>query len=253
MIVLYTDFGSRGYYVGQVKTVLHGAAPGVPIVDLMNDAPAHDPMRAAYLLAALVDEFPADTVFVAVVDPGVGGDRTPGVLAAGGRWYVSPDNGLLEMVIRRADATPGGGSAQWWEILWRPERLSATFHGRDLFAPIAARIAGGERPTDGADFKQAPIAGIRRRDWPDDLAEVIYVDEFGNAITGLRAAAIADDCDIAVAGLTVPKARKFADAPAGGAFWYENSAGLAEIAVNRGRSDEALKIGPGSGVSVIKM
>ncbi len=253
MIVLFTDFGVRGPYVGQVKAALHRAAPGVPIVDLMHDAPAHDPKRAAYLLAALVDEFPAGAVFVAVVDPGVGGARVPGVLAAGGRWYIGPDNGLFELVLRRGEATGRGAIPRWWEILWRPERLSETFHGRDLFAPVAARVARGEAPNDGADYREAPVAGIRRRDWPDDLAEVIYVDDFGNVMTGLRGVAVADDRPITVAGKAVPKAQKFTDIPPGGAFWYENSIGLVEIAVNHGRADETLGLGPGSKVFVRKL
>lgn len=253
MIVLYTDFGARGPYVGQVKGALHRAAPEVPVVDLMNDAPAHEPMRAAYLLAALVGEFPADTVFLAVVDPGVGSHRAPGVLAAGGRWFVGPDNGLLEIVLRRAETAPSGASARWWEILWRPARLSATFHGRDLFAPVAARIAAGERPAAGADFKEVPVAQIRRHKWPDDLAEVIYIDDFGNAMTGLRASAVAGAGSISVAGRAIPKAQKFADAPPGGAFWYENAIGLVEIAVNRSRADTALELGPGSRISLSNM
>jgi len=253
MIVLFTDFGVRGPYVGQVKAVLHGDAPGVPVVDLTADAPAHDPKRAAYLLAPLAGEFPPGSVFLAVVDPGVGGARSAGVLAAGGRWFVGPENGLFELVLRRADAAAGGDRPRWWEIVWRPKRLSATFHGRDLFAPVVARIARGERPADGLDFREAPVARIRRADWPDDLAEVIYIDDFGNAMTGLRAATIAHGSEISAGGRIVRGARKFDDLPPGEAFWYENASGLVEIAVNRGRADEALKLGPGSKVLVRKM
>lgn len=252
MIVLFTDFGVRGPYVGQVKAVLNRDAPGVPVVDLMNDAPAHDPKSASYLLAALAGEFPAGAVFLAVVDPGVGGARAAGVLAAGGRWYVGPDNGLFEMIVRRAEAA-GGDRPRWWEIVWRPSRLSATFHGRDLFAPVAARIARGERPAGGPDFRESPVARIRRRDWPDDLAEVIYIDDFGNAMTGLRALALTEGSEISVSGRIVRRAQKFADAPPGEAFWYENANGLVEIAVNRGGADSALKLRPGHQVFVRKM
>ena len=118
----------------------------------------------------------------AVIDPGVGGIRAPGVLEADGRWFVGPDNGLFEVVARRCDGTP-----QWWNILWRPDRLSETFHGRDLFAPIAARLARGETPRRGGDdFEDAPLERIQRLDWPDDLAEIVYIDGFGNAMTGIR-------------------------------------------------------------------
>ena len=128
MIVLFTDFGLSGPYTGQVKSVLYRAAPGVPVVDLFADAPAFRPRAAAYLLAAYVDEFPPGTVFLCVVDPGVGTEqRQPVVVEAGRRWFVGPDNGLFNVVVKRA------GSATRWPVAWRPRRLSNTFHGRDLF------------------------------------------------------------------------------------------------------------------------
>src|SRR5215813_10875058 len=104
MIVLFTDFGLEGPYTGQVKTVLYQTAPGVAIVDLFADAPAGRPKPAAYLLAAYGTWFPPGTVLLAVVDPGVGGPRAAVIVEAGGRWYVGPDNGLFEIVIRRAGA-----------------------------------------------------------------------------------------------------------------------------------------------------
>jgi len=102
IIVLFTDFGLEGPYTGQVKTVLHQIAPGVPVVDLFADLPAAKPRPAAYLLAAYGGWFPPGTIFLAVVDPGVGGERAAVVVDAGARWYVGPDNGLLELVMRRA-------------------------------------------------------------------------------------------------------------------------------------------------------
>ncbi|MDH3597421.1 MAG: SAM-dependent chlorinase/fluorinase, partial [Rhodospirillales bacterium] len=140
MIVLFTDFGLDGPYVGQMKAVLHAEAPGVPLIDLMADAPAFDARAAAYLLAAYAPAFPAGCVFLAVVDPGVGGPRLPLAVEADARWFVGPDNGLLAPTARRAEA------ARTWQVTWRPDRLSASFHGRDLFAPVAARLALGEEP-----------------------------------------------------------------------------------------------------------
>ena len=101
MIVLFTDFGLSGPYVGQMKAVLHREAPGVAVVDLFADAPAFDPRRSAYLLAAYATEFPPPTVVLAVVDPGVGGERRPVVVEADGRRFVGSDNGLFELVWRR--------------------------------------------------------------------------------------------------------------------------------------------------------
>ncbi|HLI13429.1 MAG TPA: SAM-dependent chlorinase/fluorinase [Alphaproteobacteria bacterium] len=247
MIVLFTDFGPAGPYVGQVKAVLLRAAPAVPVIDLVADAPSHDPKASAYLLAALASEFEPRTVCLAVIDPGVGGERRAAIAEIDGRWYVGPDNGLFEPLLRRA------GRARWWEITWRPQRLSSTFHGRDLFAPIAARLATGEHPaasTPGAAWAEArSIELLRRPDWPDELPAIIYIDHFGNAMTGTRAAALSEKTLIEVRGRRIRRARRFGDVPPGEAIWYENSSGLAEIAVNQGRADRALELAIGDAVA----
>jgi S-adenosyl-L-methionine hydrolase (adenosine-forming) len=241
MIVLFTDFGLSGPYTGQVKAVLHQLSAGVPIVDLFADLPATKPKPAAYLLAAYGPWFPPGTVLMAVVDPGVGGARAAVVVEADGRFYVGPDNGLFEIVLRRA------GALKTSEILWRPDRLSASFHARDLFAPVAARLAAGTLPTDA--LRNAGIS--RLSDWPDDLPEIVYIDRYGNAMTGLRAAILPEKTELAVNGRVLTRARTFFDAPPGAGFWYENSNGLAEIAVNKGRADSALSLAIGTPVSVV--
>ena len=241
MIVLFTDFGLTGPYTGQVKAVLRRLAPQVDIIDLFADAPACNPRAAAYLLAAFAVEFPPGVVFLCVVDPGVGGPRVPGVLLADGRWYVGPENGLFELIIRRARETP-----RWWHITWRPERLSPTFHGRDLFAPTAAHIA-----RDGAaGGREHPIDEIRRSQWPDDAAEVIYVDVYGNAMTGLRASIVPPTACLDVAGTTLEHASTFSDVHEGRAFWYENANGMVEIAVNMGRAADILGLSIGTPVTI---
>ncbi len=230
MIVLFTDFGAAGPYVGQMRAVLAREAPGVPVIELFADAPAFDAKASAYLLAAYAGGFAAGSVFIAIVDPGVGGARAAVALAADGRWYVAPDNGLLALVARRANG------ARWWRITWRPDALSASFHGRDLFAPVAARLARGESlPGEPVDGFQT-IGG----DWPDDLDEIIYLDHFGNAMTGLRATRLAADARLAVGGRELVRARTFSDMPEGAVFWYENANGLAEVAVNGGRAEAEL-------------
>jgi hypothetical protein len=105
MIVLFTDFGLHGPYTGQMKAVLHQMAPGIPSIDLFADAPVGDPKASAYLLAAYATWFPAGTVFLCVIDPGVGGTRPAIILEADGRWYVGPGNGLFELVQRHAKET----------------------------------------------------------------------------------------------------------------------------------------------------
>ena len=240
MIVLFTDFGLAGPYVGQMKAVLVQEARNKEVINLFADAPAHDPQAAAYLLAAYAKGFPEGTVFLCVVDPGVGSDRAPVVLHANGYWFVGPNNGLFELVTRRAK------KVQWREITWRPQQLSASFHGRDLFAPIAARLARGEIPPD----KPLSNAAAPWSEWPDDLPRIVYIDRFGNAMTGLRAATLGEATVIEAAGQRLTRLRTFSDAAPGSAFWYENANGLAEIAVNLGRADDELGLSVGTPVTL---
>jgi S-adenosylmethionine hydrolase len=240
MILTFTDFGTRGPYLGQMEMTLRLAAPGVAVIHLLADAPTFDPRASAYLLAAVTDRVPAGSVVLGVVDPGVGGRRAPLVVLADGRWFVGPDNGLFELVTRRA------AHARAWEIVWRPDRLSATFHGRDLFAPVAARLALGEAPEAIGCVEVSPP---RRPDWPDDLAAVIYLDHYGNAWSGLRETAVATAAVIGVGGLRLSRARTFEDAGAGKAFWHVNSSGLAEIAVSGGRADHLEGIACGTPIA----
>ncbi len=244
MIVLFTDFGLEGPYTGQVKAVLHSLAPAVPVVDLFADAPARSPKPAAYLLAAYASWFVPATVFLAVVDPGVGSDREAIILEADGRSFVGPENGLFELVRRRARRSRS------WEIAPREPpfgMLSASFHGRDVFAPAAARLALGERPQGALRARESG----RRPEWPDDLPQIVYIDRFGNAITGLRASFLPSTARLGAGGGIFARARTFADVGRGSAFWYENANGLAEIAVNGGRADALLRLEIGSGVEVI--
>ncbi len=241
MIVLFTDFGLQGPYVGQVKARLLAEAPGVPIVDLFSDAPARDARSAAYLLAAYMAEFPSDSVFLSVVDPGVGGDRPALVVRADGRWFVGPDNGLFELILRRARDVP-----RVWEISWRPERLSASFHGRDLFAPVAARLALGEPPSG----EERPAEEGRHLDWPDDLARIVYIDIFGNAISGIRASVLDQDTELRVGNSRLKRVETFTRVAQGRPFWYENANGLAEIAVNMGNASEIIGLRVGSEIAI---
>ncbi|WJW75021.1 SAM-dependent chlorinase/fluorinase [Thiohalobacter sp. IOR34] len=238
MIVLATDFGLEGPYTGQMKAVLSREAPGIPVIDLFADLPAFEIQAAAYLLAAYVGEFPSESVFLCVVDPGVGSGRRPVVARADGRWYVGPDNGLFNVVAARAE------QLEWWDIEWRPARLSASFHGRDLFAPVAARLACGE-PVPGR-----PSAAASRTipGWPAELAKVVYIDHYGNIMTGIRAASVRGDSELEAAGRQIRRARTFSDLPPGGLFWYENANGLVEIAVNQGRAADILQLAVGDRV-----
>jgi hypothetical protein len=242
MIVLFTDFGVTGPYTGQMEGVLRRhLPPEVAIVALLADAPRCNPKAAAYLLAASVDPFPSGSVFLCVVDPGVGGARRPCIVQADGRWFVGPDNGLFELIIRRAAGRP-----RWWLITWQPERISSSFHGRDLFAPVAAVIARDQVPS-GQEY---PVSERCRIEWPDDLAEVIYVDAFGNAVTGVRASAVPPRSAVNLGGYSLMKANTFVDVPPSRAFWYENASGLIEIAVNRGHAADRFMLRIGSPIVI---
>ena len=219
MIFLFTDFGYSGPYIGQMKAVLASRAAGIPVIDLMHDAPRFRPEPSGHLLAALGTHVPVGSVVVAVVDPGVGSDRRPLVLRADGTWLVGPDNGLFQPWLARS------ASIEAWEITWRPERLSASFHGRDLFAPVAAMIAMAA-PVPGQPIAVAPVG--RGGD-----ASVIYIDGFGNAMTGLVAADLPAGAVLRVGKERLSQAETFSAVPAGTAFWYVNSLGLAERAVPR--------------------
>ncbi|WP_206996284.1 SAM hydrolase/SAM-dependent halogenase family protein [Trinickia mobilis] len=241
MIALFTDFGADDIYVGQMKVaLLQHAAAGTTLIDGLHSVPNFDPRGAAHLLAALRGWYPADTVFLTVVDPGVGSARNAVVLQADTQWFVGPDNGLLSVVAARAART------RTWRITWRPEALAASFHGRDLFAPMAAWVSRGDLPAD----KLEETAGLQVQLGADDLAELIYIDHYGNALTGLRAGTVAKSATLGIAGIQVAYARVFADASPGQAFWYENSIGLVEIAVNCGSAAVELGVRVGDAVRV---
>jgi S-adenosylmethionine hydrolase len=238
MIILFTDYGLQGPYTGQVQAVLCQRAASAGIVNLMADAPRHNPRAAAYLLAALIADFPPQTVFFAVVDPGVGSfTDEPVVLKIDGRWFVGPDNGLFDIVARR------GREMEAWRITWRPEALSHTFHGRDIYAPVCAMIANQHMPP-GEVFSWTD-----RHGWPDDLNEIIYIDHFGNAMTGLRATLLPRSTLITLNGEAIVNARTFSEVKPGSLFWFENSSGLIEIAVNQGNAAQKLGIRIGNRLS----
>ncbi len=238
MIVLFTDFGSRDPYVGQVKARLATVAPGVPVIDLLHEVPDFNPHAGAHLLAALAGGFPPGAVFLAVVDPGVGTPRGSVVMQACGRWYVGPDNGLLSVVAARAPDT------RLWRITWRPEVLSATFHGRDLFAPVAAALARGDFPQERLDGVDA--LGVEFD--AGDLPRIIYVDHYGNAWTGVRGEPSV--ARVRAAGREFARGDCFAAVEKGHGLWFVNSVGLIELAVNRGSAAATYGLRVGDRVDV---
>lgn len=250
-IFLFTDFGVSGFYVGQMHAAMLPYVPDGstgPAIDLMHDAPAHNVKAASYLLAALIRQSPHDSIIVGVVDPGVGGNRPPVVIEVDGRVCIGPGNGLFEIAARQSSTIARH------HLSWQPPSLSASFHGRDLFAPAAAQLA---QAADDQAWRQSiatplpPSTVLPGSDWPDDLAEVIYLDGFGNAMSGIRAEKLPAGLSVAINGRTIRKARTFSDVPKGEAFWYENSIGLIEVAVNQGRAAEKLGLDIGSAIGLV--
>lgn len=189
-IALFTDFGTRDAYVAQMKGVILTIYPDARLVDL-NHAVGHFDVRgAAYVLAASAAFFPAQTIFVAVVDPGVGSERRPVMLqTASDKWFIGPDNGLFTQVMARE----GWRRAAVLDrpAFYRAADISATFHGRDIFAPIAAHLAAG---IDPAQLGSA-TAELLTLPWTPPrqvgqalMGEVQHIDHFGNVVTNVTPA-----------------------------------------------------------------
>jgi len=241
MIAIFTDFGIQGPYLGQMKAVLHSIAPAVPVVDIFSDLPAFNIQAAAYLLPAYSQYLPANSVCLCVVDPGVGSERRALMIRSQQRWYVGPDNGLFSVLLSRDP------EAVCQEIQWKPEFLSRSFHGRDWFAPVAAGLALGEMAQSATVEPEELIAS----GWPDDLKKIVYIDSYGNAITGIRSSAVSRSTKLVAGGQVLGIAKTFSEVPPGQAFWYENSNGLVEVAVNQGRADQVLDIKVGDELDAV--
>ncbi len=235
MIFLFTDYGLQGPYIGQVETVLHQFVSNEKIIHLMPDAPRNKPKESAYLLASLVSRIPEGSILFCVVDPGVGSDEDkPVMLNLDGRWFVGADNGLFDIVARKVK------EIEAFEITWKPESLSNSFHGRDLYAPVCAMIANNDEiPSIAFDWKD-------KHQWPDDLNEIIYIDHFGNCMTGIRATSLDKQLVLRIDHQDIINADTFSDVKEGKALWYENSNGMIEIAVNQGTAEDVLQLKIGS-------
>jgi S-adenosyl-L-methionine hydrolase (adenosine-forming) len=236
MIIICSDFGVSDPYQGQMQAVLAREAPGIPAITLFPELPAYAVKSSAYLISAYTAEFPPGSVFLCVVDPGVGTNRLAVIVEAEGRWFVGPDNGLFEVIRMRA------GTFRQWCIDYRPQNCSDSFHGRDIFAPVAARLARGES-VPGVEMAEESIASLR---WPEDLLQVVYCDHYGNAMTGLRGIMASQGDRFFIRGHELEYARTFGEVPAGQAFWYINANGLVEFSMNQGDITRSLGLEVGA-------
>lgn len=235
-IVLFTDYGWGGPYVGLLHAVVRRDLPDSSVIDLQHDLPPFRPRGAGILLAAQLQWLPTGSVVVAVVDPGVGTARNGLVIECRGHLLVGPDNGLFGPLLSDTNRA--------WEIEWRPEVMSATFHGRDWFAPVAVRLAGGNY--EGL-VEVAPSRCIGF-DAPNRLDEVVYVDTFGNCITGVPGDRLGDRQMLNLGGQAIAHANTFGEVEPGRAFWHVNSLGLVELAVNQGGAADLLGLAVGDPV-----
>ncbi len=256
VVALLTDFGLLDHYVGAMKGAILSACPEATIVDITHEVPAHDVAAGALALEAAYRYFPDGTVFAAVVDPGVGSERRPIAARAGSWLFVGPDNGLFTYVLEadpsahvRMIANPG--------LLRVP--TSPVFHGRDVFGPVAGRLAGGfaldevgPAVTDPVRLEQPP----RTRTEDGWSGAVVHVDRFGNLTTNLREADLAalaegsrEALEVRFGPLVLPLVRSYSDIAPGRPCALVGSSGRLEIAVRLGQA--AALPGAGEGAQVL--
>ena len=239
VITLLTDFGTADGYVAEMKGVLLSGAPGAQLVDASHDLPAQDVELARLTLARYWRRYPPGTVHLVVVDPGVGTDRRAIAVASHQRLLVGPDNGVLSPAM----LLPGAEAVE----LAVPHGASSTFHGRDVFAPAAARLAAGAalaalgQPVSDCVIRRT-IEPVRQPDG-SVRGQVIAVDRFGNLITNLVSGRPGT---LHVAGHALPLRRRYADAAPLALLALTGSSGLIEVARRDGSAADALALGRGA-------
>ena len=266
-IFCITDFGLADSYVGQVKAIIAGIAPDGRIVDITHDVAPFAIEEGAWLWESVLPVLPLDAVVLAVVDPGVGSERREIAVRSGERLFVGPDNGLLSPAYgerqRELAPYPGGGetTVEGVEVRelcapqFRRAHVSATFHGRDIFAPAAAHLARGQ------DIRMMgpPVANVTAfpsfRGFPGKFGElhghVVHVDRYGNLVTTVRSSQLFPTFEIEVNGRTVDcRVRTFSDAPPGVCFCHADSSGFLAIAQNQASAADELGATRGTPVVV---
>ncbi|MCA1815964.1 MAG: SAM-dependent chlorinase/fluorinase [Acidobacteria bacterium] len=255
IITLLTDFGTQDYFVGAMKGVILSINPRATVVDITHEIPAHDIRAGAFTLRAAAETYPAGTVHVAVVDPGVGSERRAIIAECAGQFFVAPDNGLLSYACTRPTRVVNATNRKFFR-----ESVSDTFHGRDIFAPAAAALSSGVAPAEFGeevdDWVRLPAPAPRRSDDGTLEASVIHVDRFGNLVTDITRGDLADEeiargATLTLNGRTISRFRHFFaedsdDAPF--AIW--GSAGFLEIAAFQASAAEHLGARVGQSIQV---
>lgn len=249
-VTLTTDFGVRDPYVAAMKGVLHSRCPQISIVDLTHEIAPQDVMEAALFLAAAALWFPAGTTHVVVVDPGVGAGRKPMAAALGGLLFVAPDNGVLSLLAGRMD---GMTAFEIANPACMQASVSATFHGRDIFAPAAAALIQGMPLAEVGPPIKAPVElGIPKPSAAEGCVrgEIVHIDHFGNAISNVPRRILPEGVHpvIEAAGLSLPLLRTYSDAAPGKPLALFGSSGFIEIAVNHGSAEHRLGLKRGNSI-----
>jgi S-adenosyl-L-methionine hydrolase (adenosine-forming) len=248
IIALLSDFGLCDSYVAEMKAVLLKGCPAARLVDVTHGIAPQDVLAGSIILERALRAFEEGTVHLAVVDPGVGTDRR--ILAAKihGQTVVCPDNGLITWAWHRL-----AGPRSVYEITWRPNVTSATFHGRDVMAPVAARLAAGRRISAFARPLKGPV--LLDVAPAKDLkgGKIIHIDHFGNATTNVPAELIAahPNATLKLVGTTIgPIRRTYADVAVGKPLALVGSSGLLEIAVRNGSAAKSLNLKVGQRLTI---
>lgn len=251
IITLTTDFGLADPFVGIMKGVILGIAPDSQLIDITHDIRSYDITEGALVLNSAYRYFPAGTIHVVVVDPGVGSARSPMAALSRGHMFVAPDNGVLSFVL---SSDPMAAIYRITNESLFNENVSRTFHGRDIFAPVAANLARGT-PIDSVgprvlDFVQKPFPTPRPQG--DKLVgTILRVDKFGNIITNFSRQQLGPDSSLRVAGLSINRfCATFSEADPGEFFAFEGSTGFIEIALNQGSAADKLKVGRGAEIEL---
>ncbi len=255
LLTLTTDFGLRDGYVGAIKGAALSVAAEVRLVDIAHALPPQDVLHAARVVAAAAPRFPAGTVHVVVIDPGVGTARAPVALTAGGHAFVGPDNGLFSLAVEAL-----GGVTACHRIgahAYAAERPSATFHGRDLFAPTGAALAVGllEVGDVGPPCQPTLVTAEAPTKVEDGqvAGRVVLVDRFGNLVTNIRSEelnALGDALVVSAGATVVGLSRTYGDVAVGEPVALVGSEGWLEIAVRDGSALDVLALGKGTTVVV---
>jgi len=240
IVTLTTDFGTRDFYVAAMKAAMVRYCPDVRMIDVTHQVPRHDILCGSITLERAIDGFLPGTVHLAVVDPGVGTDRRILLTELNRQWVVCPDNGLITWAWRRLRPAVG------YELTWRPEQSSATFHGRDIMAPAAAMLAAGE-PVErlGRRINDPIFLDIAPAPPDSPRARIIHIDVFGNATTNIDYESVQSRprMQVTVHGRALGRLKRtYCDVAPGTPLALVGSSGLLEIAVRDGSAAELLNL-----------